>query len=78
MDIESRITTHYEQLRNENGFGHLMSSIQMKQKELSDLQSEIWAYEQFRDMEAKAIDSRKTRIQKDLDYVNLLIEKQRS
>ena len=77
MDIESRITTHYEQLRNENGFGHLMSSIQMKQKELSDLQSEIWAYEQFRDMEAKAIDSRKTRIQKDLDYVNLLIEKQR-
>lgn len=75
--IEDELEATYTEEKKKNGIDSKISSILERQQQLDVLENELWAYTQFQEMEKQSIETRKTRLQKELDYINYLIEQRR-
>lgn len=76
-EIEQNIKNIFNQQKHEYQITKLSKEIELKQNELVRLDNEIWAYQRFGEIELESIKVRKERLQKELDYVNLLIEEKK-
>lgn len=77
VEIESRLESYYLKKRSELGIDTLIEEINKTKDAILKADDEIWAYSTFQEMESKSIEIRKERIQKELDYINTLIDNKR-
>jgi hypothetical protein len=76
-EIEQHINFITSKQKQELQMDKILEEISKKQKELIQLDNEIWVYQQFQELESESINIRQARLQKELDYVNMLIDQKR-
>lgn len=77
VEMENKISSVSIKKREELEIDKTIEKIDTLKDELQKVEAELWAYSQFEHMESESMQIRKDRLQRELDYVNQLIESQR-